>query len=85
VCRAYETSKLYRDLKLRGALVKDGLLKQLPDEEVFNKIDGIMNLSSDQGNLGTLYLTNIRAVSRRIAAGRHADSTRCLGEPYVTC
>ncbi|KAA0145657.1 hypothetical protein FNF28_07832 [Cafeteria roenbergensis] len=62
VFRAYETSKLYRDLKLRGAIVRDGLLRQLPDEEVFNRLDGVMNLSSDQGNLGVLYLTNIRMV-----------------------
>ncbi|CAE7237262.1 bbs5, partial [Symbiodinium sp. KB8] len=61
---AYETSKLYRDLKLRGAIVRDGLLRQLPDEEVFNRLDGVMNLSSDQGNLGVLYLTNIRMVRR---------------------
>jgi Bardet-Biedl syndrome 5 protein len=63
VFRAYETSKLYRDLKLRGAIVKDSKLKTLPDEEVFNRLDGVMNLSSDQGNLGVLYLTNVRAVS----------------------
>lgn len=65
---AYETSKLYRDLKLRGAIVRDGLLRQLPDEEVFNRLDGVMNLSSDQGNLGVLYLTNIRMVRRTRSA-----------------
>lgn len=62
VQRAYETSKLYRDLKLRGSIVKDGELILLPMEEVFNKIQGVWNLSSDQGNLGTFFLTNVRVV-----------------------
>lgn len=60
--RAYETSKLYRDLKLRGAIVKDGHLNQLPDEEVFHRIDGVWNLSSEQGNLGSFFITNVRVV-----------------------
>ncbi len=38
VCRAYETSKLYRDLKLRGAIIKDKSLILLPDEEVYSKV-----------------------------------------------
>jgi Bardet-Biedl syndrome 5 protein len=37
VMRAYETSKLYRDLKLRGSIVKDGELILLPDEQVIQK------------------------------------------------
>lgn len=32
VLRAYETSKLFRDLKLRGSIVKDGDLILLPQE-----------------------------------------------------
>ena len=62
VMRAYETSKLYRDLKLRGFVVKDGDLILLPEEQVYSKISGVWNLSSDQGNLGTFFLTNIRLV-----------------------
>lgn len=62
VQRAYETSKLYRDLKLRGSIVKDGDLILLPQEEIFSKIAGVWNLSSDQGNLGTFFLTNVRVV-----------------------
>jgi Bardet-Biedl syndrome 5 protein len=34
VYRAYDTSRLYRDLKLRAAIVKDKQLVQLPGEEV---------------------------------------------------
>lgn len=62
VCRAYETSKLYRDLKLRGAIIRDKTLILLPEEEVFSKVSGVWNLSSDQGNLGTFFITNVRLV-----------------------
>ena len=31
-------------------------------EEVSDKINGVWNLSSDQGNLGTFFITNIRVV-----------------------
>lgn len=48
VQRSYETSKLYRDLKLRGSVVKDGELILLPREEIFTNIVGVWNLSSDQ-------------------------------------
>ena len=62
VFRAYDTSKLYRDLKLRGAVIKDKELIILPEEKVFNKIAGVWNLSADQGNLGAFFLTNVRIV-----------------------
>jgi len=62
VHRSYETSKLYRDLKLRGAIIKDKQLQILPQEHVFNKIAGVWNLSSDQGNLGTFFITSVRVV-----------------------
>lgn len=62
VFRSYESTKLYRDLKLRGAIIKDKQLIELPSEEVYNKVDGVWNLSSDQGNLGTFFVTNVRLV-----------------------
>eukprot|EP00753_Platysulcus_tardus_P008187 PLAT1577.1.p1 GENE.PLAT1577.1~~PLAT1577.1.p1 ORF type:complete len:346 (-),score=153.88 PLAT1577.1:76-1113(-) len=62
VFRAYETSKLYRDLKLRGAIIKDSELILLPKEEVYSRQTGVWNLSSDQGNLGTFFVTNVRLV-----------------------
>eukprot|EP01041_Mallomonas_annulata_P010263 gene10263-21412_t len=62
VMRAYETSKLYRDLKLRGSILKDGELILLPSEQIYTKINGVWNLSSDQGNLGTFFMTNVRLV-----------------------
>jgi len=62
VHRAYDTSKLYRELKLRGAIIRDQDLKTLPDEQVYERVSGVWNLSSDQGNLGTFFVTNIRLV-----------------------
>jgi len=62
VFRAYETTKLYRDLKLRGAIIQDKELKMLPLEQTYNKVNGVWNLSSDQGNLGTFFVSNIRLV-----------------------
>jgi Bardet-Biedl syndrome 5 protein len=38
VCRAYESSKLYRDLKLRGSIIRDGQLVLLPQEEQYSKV-----------------------------------------------
>ncbi|KAI5614148.1 polycomb protein SCMH1 isoform X1 [Silurus asotus] len=48
VHRAYETSKMYRDLKLRAALIQNKQLRLLPREQVYDKINGVWNLSSDQ-------------------------------------
>ncbi|CAK8675674.1 BBSome complex member BBS5-like [Clavelina lepadiformis] len=62
VYKAYDSSKLYRDLKLRGAIIQNKQLKLLPQEQVYNKISGVWNLSSDQGNLGTFIVTNVRVV-----------------------
>jgi Bardet-Biedl syndrome 5 protein len=62
VFKSYETTKLYRDLKLRGAIIRDKELVMLPHEQVYEKIGGIWNLSSDQGNLGTFIITNVRTV-----------------------
>nr|CAB3225175.1 COS41.4 [Phallusia mammillata] len=62
IFKAYDSSKLYRDLKLRGALIQNKQLKLLPQEELYDKVNGVWNLSSDQGNLGTFFVTNIRVV-----------------------
>ncbi|CAH1789030.1 unnamed protein product, partial [Owenia fusiformis] len=62
VHRAYETTKMYRELKLRGALIQNKTIRLLPQEQVYDKINGVWNLSSDQGNLGTFFITNVRLV-----------------------
>ena len=49
--RAYETSKLYRDMKMRGSLIDENEnLRILPLEEQCDRFDGAWNLSSDQVN-----------------------------------
>ncbi|TKR76937.1 hypothetical protein L596_017999 [Steinernema carpocapsae] len=61
--RAYETSKMFRDLKMRGSVVtQDEQLKLLPGETLAERAEGVWNLSSETGNLGVLLLSNIRAV-----------------------
>lgn len=57
--RAYETSKLYRDLKLRGALVENKTLRLLPQEQVYSKVNGVWNLSSDQVSRHLNYFTSV--------------------------
>jgi Bardet-Biedl syndrome 5 protein len=48
--RAYESSKLYRDLRLRGSIVCEGELTLLPHEQLYSKVEGVWNLSSDQAS-----------------------------------
>ncbi|EFA11133.1 Bardet-Biedl syndrome 5 protein homolog [Tribolium castaneum] len=62
VHKAYISSKLYRELKLRGAVIHNKQLKILPLEQVFSTLHGVWNLSSDQGSLGTFIVTNVRFV-----------------------
>ncbi|XP_029641266.1 Bardet-Biedl syndrome 5 protein homolog [Octopus sinensis] len=62
VYKAFTSSSLCRELKLRTNLMRNYELMLLPKEEICDKINGVWNLSCDQGNLGLLYITNIRAV-----------------------
>ena len=48
VHRAYETTKMYRELKLRTALISNKQLRLLPQEQVYDQVNGVWNLSSDQ-------------------------------------
>lgn len=60
--RAYNSSRLYRELKLRGAIILNKKIRVLSQENVFSTLHGVWNLSSDQGSLGTFIVTNIRLV-----------------------
>jgi Bardet-Biedl syndrome 5 protein len=42
--------------------LKDNELNLLPLEQTFSKVNGVWNLSSEQGNLGCFFLTNVRIV-----------------------
>ena len=61
-CRAYNSSKMYRELKLRSLITESQKLKLLPLEQIVSSINGVWNLSSDHGNLGTMIITNVRVV-----------------------
>lgn len=52
IYRMYQATSLYRELKLRGAILTEGQLNILPHEQVYKHLNGVYNLSSDQGNLG---------------------------------
>ena len=60
--QAYESTKLYRDIRMRGAIIQDKDLTLLPQETIVNKYNNIWNLSSESNNIGTLVITNIRVV-----------------------
>ncbi|KAI3383412.1 hypothetical protein SNEBB_002121 [Seison nebaliae] len=62
VFKSYESSKLYREIKLRSALFYEGQLNLLPDEEISNSVSGVWNLANEEGNLGKFYITNIRII-----------------------
>eukprot|EP00793_Prasinoderma_coloniale_P001062 PRCOL_00006053-RA len=62
VFRAYDTTHLYRNLKIRCAIIHEKQLRLLPHEEVYSTVPGVWNLSSEQGNLGTFVITNVRLV-----------------------
>jgi Bardet-Biedl syndrome 5 protein len=62
IYKIYQSTALYRELKLRGAILTDGQLGILPQEQVYKQLNGVYNLSSDQGNLGVFVITNIRLV-----------------------
>lgn len=62
ILRSYQSTTLYRDMRLRSAIISRGRLNLLPNEELINEVPGVWNLSSDQGNLGTLLTTNVRVV-----------------------
>ena len=44
VHRAYESSSLYREVVMRGALVTDKELRLLPQEQLYNKVWPLLNL-----------------------------------------
>ncbi len=42
--------------------MNDNDLILLPLEQVYSKVPGVWNLSADQGNIGTFFITNVRVV-----------------------
>jgi hypothetical protein len=57
VFRAYDTSRMYRDLKLRGALISDKELKLLPQEQIYSQV----SLQTPSG-MQAMYHTQSRCI-----------------------
>ncbi|KAG5337988.1 BBS5 protein, partial [Acromyrmex heyeri] len=62
VHRAYVSSKIYREIKLRSGIIRENRLVLLPQEKVHSSVKDVWNLSIEQGNIGTFIITNIRLV-----------------------
>jgi hypothetical protein len=73
--RAFTSSKSYRDLKLRSAILHgDKQLKVLPKEEIVSTIHGVWNLSSDQASF----------TSQWTLSGNYFISMCNFGNPIIT-
>lgn len=62
VWNAYENSRVYRELRVRSAVVQSGNVILLDGENVISRTTGVSNVSKDEGHLGTFVITNIRVV-----------------------
>lgn len=62
VWRAYEGSRVYRELRVRSAVVQDGNIITLRGEQVLSKLSGVTNVSKEQGHIGIFVVTNTRIV-----------------------
>lgn len=60
IFKAYETSKPYRDLKIRGVQMKNDNLMLLDKEKIINKHSNVFSMTKEDGKLGKFILTNIR-------------------------
>ncbi|KPI83209.1 hypothetical protein ABL78_7766 [Leptomonas seymouri] len=62
VWSAYESTRIYRELRVRGAIVQGGNVVLLRGEQVISRNTGVTNVSKDEGIMGTFVVTNIRIV-----------------------
>eukprot|EP00826_Nyctotherus_ovalis_P031443 TRINITY_DN2512_c0_g1_i8.p1 TRINITY_DN2512_c0_g1~~TRINITY_DN2512_c0_g1_i8.p1 ORF type:complete len:342 (+),score=88.31 TRINITY_DN2512_c0_g1_i8:139-1164(+) len=62
VVRSYETTKVYREIRVRSAIIQEKLLTLLPEEHVYNKYSNVYSISTDQQTSGILVVTNVRIV-----------------------
>ncbi|KAG5509870.1 hypothetical protein JKF63_07515 [Porcisia hertigi] len=62
VWSAYQGTLVYRELRVRSAVVQQGKLVLLDGEKVISRTVGVNSVSKDEGHLGTFIVTNIRVV-----------------------
>lgn len=60
--RAYDTTRVYREIRVRTAMIHKGNVILLEGEEIRTKMEGVSSIGKDQGQLGTLVTTNLRVV-----------------------
>lgn len=58
----YLSSLLFREQRLRSAIINNGSLVLLPNEQVMMQIDGISNFSGDVAKIGSAMVTNLRFI-----------------------
>jgi len=58
--KAYDATRLYREIKLKGVLSQEKNIILLPEEQILNKFLSVSNLQNDQSLAGLLYITNVR-------------------------
>ncbi|KAJ3025133.1 UNVERIFIED_CONTAM: Bardet-Biedl syndrome 5 protein [Siphonaria sp. JEL0065] len=59
---SFVESKIYRDLRVKGAIIAGSELELLEYEIVYTQIDGVLNVSNDKGIIGRMVISNIRTV-----------------------
>lgn len=62
VHRSYQTTKMYREVRLRASIFENQNLRLLPQEQLYDVVRGVLNLTSEGGSLGTMYISNVRIV-----------------------
>lgn len=50
ILRAYDSSRTYRELRIRYPLLENRKLALLPKEQQYDELDGVWNLTTDQAN-----------------------------------
>nr|CAD7427699.1 unnamed protein product [Timema monikensis] len=85
--KAYTSSRMYRELKLRGAIIHSKQLNILPLEQVYTTVNGVWNLSSDQvrireSKFGTALVVESAEVSGGYVLGFRIDPAEKLHMVY---
>ena len=62
VLKSYNSTEIYRELRLRANIIQDKQLILLKNEEIFSNYPNVWNLSSSSSNIGSIFVTNIRIV-----------------------
>lgn len=62
IYRSYDTSRLYRDMKMKGFLTQDKNPISLPSEKMISKYLSVANVVNEQAVNGTFFITNVRII-----------------------